>query len=75
MEYKQLKKLVEVKLNARLTVNNHNLNFNSLPSEVSRYWNDLDRTTKELDQVLDMCIKSGYPDLEQYALNNLSKGF
>jgi hypothetical protein len=71
-EYKKLQKLVNKKLNARLTANNNNLNFYSGVSEVSKYWNEIDRTTKELDEVLELCLKNDFPDLKQYALKNLS---
>jgi len=71
-EYKKLQKLVNKKLNARLTANNNNLNFYSSISEVSKYWNEIDRTTKELDEVLELCLKNDFPDLKQYALKNLS---
>jgi hypothetical protein len=74
MDYKQLKKLVGIKLNARLKANHNNLSFNSSPSEISKYWSEIDRTTAELDQVLNLCTKSGFKDLEEYALNNLHKG-
>jgi hypothetical protein len=71
-EYKKLQKLINKKLNARLTANNNNLNFYSGINEVSKYWNEIDRTTKELNEVLELCIKADFPDLKQYALKNLS---